>query len=401
MKKILIIAGLTALCSTYCSAQKFDTLYYDKDWKIAKNALFASYYRLYDASDKSPDGKPFRDYYISGQLQAEGNYITIDKYDDSKSVFDGEMTNYYRNGQIQYKRFENRGVKEGEYFAYYENGRLQTHAFFKNNELDGVLTNIDEKGNITQEEFANGKPKYNYYYLGTSNGLFGKIRRSDNKVIWESPNPNEKKTAFKNGAEFPYYVKNGVKIAMGNTITDYYNDWYQITIIITNNSLEPIDFDPEKITAVVTSTKNEETERHVWTANEFHRKVARAQKFAAITMEIVSGLNAVNDGMSVSQTNSYSQNGGYSTSTTVTYNAYEAQLQRTMRQNQLIDWENAMAQERIARSEDYLRRTTINPGEAIYGYVNIEQYKARKEKGLLVTVDINGAKYPFYWNVGK
>lgn len=398
MKKELLITILTISSITYCTAQKFDTLYYDKDWKGAKNALFASYYRIYDASDKSTDGKPFRDYFISGQLQAEGRYITIDKYDDSKSVFDGEMTSYYKNGQIEYKRFENRGVKDGEFLGYYENGRLKIHAFFRNNELDGVVTKIDEKGNISQEEYANGKPKYNYYYYGTANGLFGKVNRNSGKVIWESPDPKEKKTAYKNGAEFPYYIKNGVKIAMGNTITDYYNDWYQITIIITNNSLEPIDFDPEKITAVITSTKGEETPRHVWTADEFHRKVARAQKFAAITMEIASGLNAVNDGMSVSQTNSYSQSSGYSTSTTVTYNAFEAQLQRTMRQNQLMDWENAMAQERIARSEDYLRRTTINPGEAIYGYVNIEQYKARKEKGILVTVDINGAKYPFYWN---
>ena len=122
----ILLTFLTLLCSVaIADAQKFDTLYYDKDWKVAKNALFASYYRIYDASDKSPNGKPFRDYYISGQLQSEGKYISIDPYDDSKSVFDGEMINYYKNGQIQYKRFENRGVKQGEAFAYYENGKRE------------------------------------------------------------------------------------------------------------------------------------------------------------------------------------------------------------------------------------------------------------------------------------
>lgn len=400
MKKYLIF--LTFVFGVViANAQKFDTLYYDKDWKVAKNALFASFYRIYDASDKSPDGKPFRDYYISGQLQSEGRYISIDPYDDSKSVFDGEMINYYKNGQVQYKRFENRGVKQGEAFAYYENGKLNAHYFFKDGEMDGVATFIDEKGNVTQSEFANGKPKYDFYYYGTPNGLFGKIRRSDNQVIWESPGLNEKKTEYSNGAAYPYYIKNGVKVSMGCTITDYYNDWYQMTIIITNNSLAPIEFDPEKITAVVISTKDEEKPRHVWTADEFYRKVNRAQKFAAISMGIAAGLSGVNDGKSVSHTNSYSQRDGYSSSTTYTYNSYEAQLQRTMRMNQLMDWESAMYQEREARSRDYLRRTTINPGEAIYGYVNIEQYKARKEKGLWVTVDINGAQYPFNWDVSK
>lgn len=401
MKKGLIITLLTLLSVIYCTAQKFDTLYYDKEWKVAKNALFASYYRIYDASDKSSDGKPFRDYYISGQLQAEGKYISIDPFDDSKSVFDGEMITYYKNGQIEYKRYENCGVAEGEYFAYYENGNLKMHAFLKNGKLDGVKTYIDDKGNCSQEIFENGEPKYDYFWYGTANGLSAKVRYSDKQVIWESPNPSEQKTEYRNGAAYPYYIKNGVKVIMGNTLTDYYNDWYQITLIINNNSLAPIEFDPTKITAVVTSTKDEQKPRHVWTANEFYRKVNRAQKFAAISMGIAAGLNGVNDGKSVSHTNSYSQRDGYSSSTTVTYNSYEAQLQRTMRYNQLMDWENAMYQEREAQSRDYLRKTTINPGEAIYGYVNIEQYKARKEKGLLVVVDINGAKYPFYWNVAK
>lgn len=398
----IILTFLTLMCSVaIANAQKLDTLYYDKDWKVVKNVLFASYYRIYDASDKSQGRKPFRDYYITGELQSEGGYISLDMEDDSKTVMDGEWTNYYKSGKVDQKGFRINGVPEGEEFYYYEDGSLKIHALYKNGKLDGVLTRILENGDCVQEQYENGTPKYDYYWYGTKNGLSGKVRYSDKQVIWESPGLNEQKTDYRNGAAYPYYIKNGVKVSMGCTITDYYNDWYQMTIIITNNSLAPIEFDPEKITAVVISTKDEEKPRHVWTADEFYRKVNRAQKFAAISMGIAAGLSGVNDGKSVSHTNSYSQRDGYSSSTTYTYNSYEAQLQRTMRMNQLMDWENAMYQEREARSRDYLRRTTINPGEAIYGYVNIEQYHARKEKGLWVVVDINGAKYPFNWNVAK
>ena len=399
MKKILIIAGLTALCSTYCSAQKFDTLYYDKDWKIAKNALFASYYRLYDASDKSPDGKPFRDYYISGQLQAEGNYITIDKYDDSKSVFDGELINYYKNGQRQYKRFEKRGVVEGEYFAYYENGNLNAHAFFKNGNLDGVRTVIDENGVIYQEEFVNGESK-GFYYMGTPNGLFGKVNSIDGKVIFESPKPEEQQTAYNNGISYHYYQKNGVQIVMSITPTkEYGKKWYQVGLMVTNNSLAPFTIGTNNIIATTWVYKGSYYDLTVWSADQFIRRIKRQQNFAAIAVGIAEGLNSAlgDDGITASHSESYSQKKGFESSTTVTYNSYEAQLQRTMRQNQLIDWENSMIQERIAKNEGYLRRTTINPGEAISGYFYIEDLKLKNQGGIEIKVSINGAIYPFVW----
>ena len=47
-------------------------------------AAFASFYRIYDANDKSELKKHFRDYYITGELQSEGGYISIDKYNRKK-----------------------------------------------------------------------------------------------------------------------------------------------------------------------------------------------------------------------------------------------------------------------------------------------------------------------------
>ena len=403
MKNLILTAFVAVLSTNICIGQIIDTLFYDKDWKVIKSAHFATYYRIIDASNESKIRKPFRDYYITGELQAEGGYISIDPYDDSKSVFDGEMTIYYKNGQVQSKMFENEGVVEGEYFAYYENGDLKEHAYMKNGKFDGVWTKIDEKGNLYQAEYENGEPKYDFYFLGTRDGTSGKVRFSDNQMIWESPKQDEQKSVYKNGTNYRYYIKNGVQVVVTATISKDYGKWYQLGVAITNNSLVPIEFDTDNIFARIWNSRDEYYDLGVWSADRYIRKVKRLQNFAAITVGIAEGLNSAfgNDGMSVSRTDSYSTNNGFSTSTTVTYNAYEAQLQRTMRQNQLIDWENSMMQERIARNEGLIRRTTINPGEAISGYVYIERFKFPKQTYVEFDVIINGAYYEFNYDLSK
>lgn len=45
-----------------------------------------------------------------------------------------------------------------------------------------------------------------------------------------------------------------------------------------------------------------------------------------------------------------------------------------------------------------LKRTTIYPGQAISGYINIKRIKGDT---MDVIIDINGAKYVFSWNIAK
>ena len=75
------------------------TYYYDKNWKGVEREEFAEYKRvLSPSSDKSHFANKYRDYYITGEKQGEGEYISIDRYDDAKSVFDGEQTAFFKNG---------------------------------------------------------------------------------------------------------------------------------------------------------------------------------------------------------------------------------------------------------------------------------------------------------------
>lgn len=64
----------------------------------------------------------------------------------------------------------------------------------------------------------------------------------------------------------------------------------------------------------------------------------------------------------------------------------------------MTNYENALLQEREIKQEGYLKRTTIYPGQAISGYINIKRIKGDT---MDVTIDINGAKYIFSWDIVK
>lgn len=168
------------------SAQKssLDTLYYDKEWKGVSNRAFASFYRVLDLSDKSTSKKYFRDYYITGELQSEGGYISIDKADDKKSIFDGEWINYYKSGKVEQKGFRLNGIEQGEYTVYYENGLVKSHVTMLDGKANGILTQFNEDGSMCiQREMLNGEPKYDYYLVLDKNGYSSKISTKDNTPI--------------------------------------------------------------------------------------------------------------------------------------------------------------------------------------------------------------------------
>lgn len=146
MKKLLVFSLWLLGASSLFAQSKQDTLFYDKNWKGVESKSFASYYRILSGNANSNYGKRFRDYYVTGELQAEGSYISIDKYDDSKSVMDGECTTYYKSGQIEVKRNMRNGSLEGEYTIYYENGLIGSHCMMKMVKSMVFLQNLTKRG---------------------------------------------------------------------------------------------------------------------------------------------------------------------------------------------------------------------------------------------------------------
>lgn len=420
---LFALAGLMTAVSS-AGQVRTDTLYYDKDWKGVESKAFASYCRVVAHSTEDNFRKQFRDYYITGELQSEGCYISIDKYDDSKSVFDGEFTNYFKSGKVEQKGTRIRGKREGEYVKYDENGLILLHAYFKDDKLNGIRTQFSEDGNTCiQIEYVNGEPLYDCYTISNKDGLCSKIRISNKQPIYESPSLSEKQVEYRKGEAWPYYNKNGIMIGMTNNEVRDYGKYYQIPIVIANNSMFPIEFDPSMISASLVDKKGREVSLRVYSAAEYMKKVRRSQNWAMALNGLAEGLAAAGAGYSSSTTNSsysgssYSSghasaygSGGYaygnysgnsyyhgnSTSTTTSYNGAAAYQAQVIASNRMAAYEDALLSERAAKDEGYLKRTTINPGETISGYINIER---KKGTTMTINVNINGAVYVFPWDV--
>jgi len=427
--RIIALILFAMLSFSSYGQEKIDTIYYDKDWKGVTNRAFADFYRIAVYPDNNLYKKQFRDYYITGELQASGGFISIDEIDDSKSIFDGECINYFKNGKVASRKTVRNGKINGEFCEYSEDGLFKRKGTFAEDELSGLYTEFLEDGSYIQAEYLAGKPKYDYYVMSNQSGFLLKIRFSDNQPIWESPAVSERKTEYRKGTAWQYYIKNGLTVAQTNTTVKDYGKWHRIDLIISNNSMIPIEFDPELITAFSVDKKEKQIDLAVWSSERYMKKVKRSQTWAAIGMGLAEGLATMNAGYSTSTTNSsayysgtsnrygnvsaygsggyaygsYSGNSTYSgsaygTSTTNTYDATAAYQARVLSAQRMADFDNAQWQERQSKDEGYLKKTTIYPGETITGYVHIER---KTGKSVYITVDINGAKYLYGWNYGK
>ncbi len=90
------------------------------------------------------------DYYLTGEIRAEGNYRNNRK--------NGSWTYYFRDGDVEQKgRFTN-GRYEGKWIWYYQNGDVWREEHYFNGQQDGYFTEYDEKGRvITEGNYVNGE----------------------------------------------------------------------------------------------------------------------------------------------------------------------------------------------------------------------------------------------------
>ena len=432
MKTILLLIFICILNVSYAqNVSQLDTIYYDKNWKGVSNPVFADFYRIIDLSDTLNAQKKYRDYYISGELQSEGGYISINPYDDSKSIFDGDCTNYYKSGQIKMSGKRIQGKLTGEYTTYYENGLIHQHAYFNNGELHGLYSEFSEDGNTcTQIEYSNGKSIDDTYTISDSENHITVFSSIDNKPIWISPSIEELKNEYQDGVNWLYYNKNGVVIVATNTILRDYGKYYQIKLVISNNTIMPIEFNPDSITSTLTHKKKGDIPLIVYSSEDYMKKVKRQQNFSIAMNALAEGMAAVNAGYSTSSTTTTSTNNGYAntsgnayawgsngtyasanfsgdtsysgssstTSTTTSYNGAAAYQAQVIASNRIASYENELLNERAIKNEGYLKRTTLYPGDVISGYINIGYKKGSKME---IVVNLYDAEYKFSWNTGK
>lgn len=386
-----------------------DTIYYNSEWKIVSTEIIADYYRVTVEPDKQ-----FRDYFITGELQARGGYIRIDSLDDRNSIFNGKCITYYKNGSISSEKSYLEGDLSGEYIEYNKNGLIERHMNFLNDKLNGIFTEFKEDNSCIQTEYTDGIPN-NYYTVSNVDGCIMKFDTKSNEPIWESPDVSEIKTEYTDGIAYSFYSKNGLIIGLTNTSVKDYGRYYRVELVISNYSLDPIEFDPTlDIAATAINKKQEENDICVLSSDKYMKKVKRSQNWKAALVGFAEGLSTVNAGYqtSTTTTNTHSSGSAYasgtngsaygsysgrstSVSTTKQYDAAAAYQARVISNNRIANFESSLITERQVKDEGYLKRTTIYPSEVVSGYVHID--RSSRDKSVTVIIDINGIKYEFYW----
>lgn len=365
MNRVLLFVLLLVVGKGALSQERIDTLYYSRSGMTVRNPVFADYYRLALYPADAAGLKMFKDFYISGELRREGRFQTIDTLDDRRTVFDGDVVSYFKNGRMSEKSYYSEGLLEGEYRQYDENGTLKTRASYAGGELSGMYEAYNGDGSCRMVEYRAGLPVHDYYLLADGSGNTLKFRIADDMPVWESPVITER----------------------------------SVDLIISNNSLTPVEFNPETdMTAYSVDEHDVATDLQVWSCDSYLKKVNRSQTWAAVLMGVSEGMASAGAGYSTSTTTGYSSYGGYSSYTTTTYNPSAAYQANMASQQRIADFGQALQDEQQVKKLGYLKKNTIYPGESVSGFVHVAWIKG--ERAVFI-IRIEGAEYIYEWGFDK
>ncbi|MCM1372997.1 MAG: hypothetical protein NC113_07765 [Bacteroides sp.] len=206
-------------------------------------------------------------------------------------------------------------------------------------------------------------------------------------------------TEYNDGRFWAYFNKNDFVVGLSCFETkDDYGKYYHLEIFIRNLSETPIIFQPDSVHSNLLTKKDDTLELEVYTNEEYQKKIKRLQALTMALYGISAGINAGTAGHSTSYSTIYSPNGYAYTAVTQHYNANAAYQAIVASTNQMFTLGQMMDNDRTIREQGYLKTTTIYPGEAIIGYMNI---KRKKGKMLIVNIPVGNFIYTFKWDVNK
>ena len=448
MKRFVLVLLTSMICNVLFAQVQIDTIYYDKDWKGIDHPAFATYYRITMSSKKGPARNRYRDFYMNGKMQGEGFYISVDPHDDSKSVFDGEYTVYYENGNKAFSGFYVNGLKEGLHRVYLENGALDSEIEYKNGSPNGQYKKYDENGNVVVEaQMKNGKlngpyyehysnlritqyidmkdGEYETYELRTEDGFVLEYKKDGDIPIRREPKDDDLHIHKESG--MPYYQCNGIVVGlMYHNVRDY-GKYTMLTIVVENRLDTEVDFNPNFIYAEEQDSKKQTTIQ-VLSADAYDRKIANRQGWLSFANALSNEFSANSAAYSSSSTTSaragnttgssagmavgaYGSNTGYratgvvagasvgssstvelGASTTTSYSGSADYWAKENARAKNAEYNSKLEADRVAHQADYLTPVILRRGETIVGYVMLPYTK----KSVYVTIPINDIDYRFF-----
>ena len=163
MKRIILLS-LMALMTIASFGRKrvenvtvvADTIFYAENMSNVASAEQASYYRLLMTTGTGLNKQDvFKDYYVDGNLRAEGGYTFIDLGNDRNTIFNGEVTTYYKNGKEKW------------------------HGKYVNGKREGYFTLQLREGGVAVVQFKNGKSVHDFFTVTYKDGTMEKKPLSD------------------------------------------------------------------------------------------------------------------------------------------------------------------------------------------------------------------------------
>jgi len=375
--KLLSLIFLFISLNTY--AQDKVTLYYDQNGKGLDTKKKAEYYRIvtFDTNNK-PIGN-IEDFHISGKPFRVGQASNIDKFDDSKSLWKGQVLVYDNKGKLS---------AQNNYDA---DGRL-----------DSLQTTINPDGTKNEEfEYTHGDPTKDYYLVYDKKGnkshysylthLPMKLSTSDKIIVPITL----RKVIYDDGQPVQFYNIEGMSVAVKLSTKQLYGDYYEAYITIENGSQPQFDFDPSNITAAL-QEEGVVTEGEVMTYEDYMKKVKRRQGWTAAFTAFAEAAAATTAGYSSTKTNTYAQtSSGKSISIQSKTTSYDAGAQYAATQNAANNINGLVSQQYDIKqtiSQGYLKINTVFPNSRLVGFVNI---KYRKADHIFLNVPVNGKVYHF------
>lgn len=379
MKRLVLFIA-TAFCSASLLAQhKTDTIYYDSGWNVVDDSKSAEYFRIAEEPRAPGRSAPYKDYYITGELQSEGRYLSIHKSDDSKSVFEGECVNYYKDGSVRYKRTYTNGKLNGRASIFEPEGLVILDCCFLEGELHGLYTKFSEDGTYTQAEFCYGEMKDDRFIISDRNGCMILMDNKTNTIVWESPDVTERKIVERAGHQWQTYNKNGIVMAAKNHETVDNGKWHCTDIIMINKSLVTFEFDPSiHVSAYSVNKKGKRTDLEVLPCDTYLKEVNKAHLWP-------EDLSTEMD-----------KSGPDMDSATFDFEETVEFQNEVLSRHGIAEFSDRIYEDDEMRKIDYLTPQKMYPGDAIYGHIHIRRVKGEE---VFVTVTIDGAQYVYNWEM--
>lgn len=370
--------------SVFAADLVLDTIYFSKDYKEVAHSFYANQYRIYERKSDPEALGLYKDFYMSGVMSALGTY---------KEAVRGDMT---------------RWIYEGEQTTYYENGQMLCNWFIRDNTMDGTFTRyVDDSGEVwTKTEYRMGKPKYDYYTVYNKHGYQCKVHLADDTPVMETPDVSERDSFFIDEEKWQLYNRNNFWISAFCETTRDYGKWYRIHLFITNNTVGPIEFDPDSISATLVTEEGKTDTVEVLTMERYLKGIKKRQMWVKIGKAFADGLAAFGssgNSTTFSQTNysgnaysggdSYSYSGTAST-TQVTFSNNNERHEKSQAETAAMNASHY--RDMKDREKQYLKRHTINKNNELGGYVNLKYAKGTR---LNVFVKVGDAVYTFSWDL--